>query len=63
MGYGCTTCIDNSGPLRSPSRRPSRCRGSGRGVGALRQPPSEDGCTSRYAPTGWRLRPWWWPTP
>lgn len=23
VGYGCTTCIGNSGPLRSPSRKPS----------------------------------------
>ena len=37
VGYGCTTCIGNSGPWPSRSRRPFRGR-SRRRLGSLRQP-------------------------
>ena len=37
VGYGCTTCIGNSGPLASEDRRGDQRIRSGRGLGAFRQ--------------------------
>ena len=38
VGFGCTTCIGNSGPLLQPDLRRGGRRRPGRGVGAVRQP-------------------------
>ncbi len=62
VGYGCTTCIGNSGPLdaRSPTRSrrtswsPSPC--------CPATATSRAGCTRRCAPTTWPARRWWSPT-
>ena len=38
VGFGCTTCIGNSGPLLAADLRRGRRRRPGRGLGAVRQP-------------------------
>ena len=38
VGYGCTTCIGNSGPLAPADFGGDRRQGSGRGAGAVGQP-------------------------
>ena len=38
VGFGCTTCIGNSGPLLPPDHRRRHRWGPGGGVGAVRQP-------------------------
>ncbi len=63
VGYGCTTCIGNSGPL--PRRdlavhQRERPRG---GLGAVGQPQFRGPRrTPTCAPTTSRRRRWWWPT-
>ena len=62
-GYGCTTCIGNSGPLPEPDRRGDRGGRPRRRRGALRQPQfrgphqsASAGQLSRLAAAGRRLR-------
>jgi aconitate hydratase len=63
VGYGCTTCIGNSGPLPEPISAAieagdlvvSRC--------CRATATSKAACTRKCAPTGWPRRRWWWPTP
>ena len=63
VGYGCTTCIGNSGPLPAGDRRRRRARRPGRGA-----PCSPATATSRAGSiresrsTTWRRRRWSWPT-
>ena len=63
VGYGCTTCIGNSGPLPEPDRqgcgrRQSRGRRGAVGQPQLRgpHPPAGEGELSRLAAAGGRLR-------
>jgi aconitate hydratase len=59
VGYGCTTCIGNSGPLPEPiaeavtwsSRRCCRAIATSKGAS-----------TRSCARTSWRRRCWWWRT-
>ncbi len=67
VGYGCTTCIGNSGPLllrfRKPSpREPHRCRGYSRAIEISRTHQSAgegelSGQPTSLSPTPWRERP------
>jgi aconitate hydratase len=63
VGYGCTTCIGNSGPLPEPISKGDQAGRPGRRGGALRQPqlrgPRQPGCARQlpgFAAAGRRLR-------
>ncbi len=64
VGYGCTTCIGNSGPLAEPISKAVAEGRSGGGLGAVGQPqlrgPGEPG---RARQLSGLARRWWWPTP
>ena len=64
VGYGCTTCIGNTGPLPEQVAKADRRRRSGRRVGAVRQPQLRRPRSTRTSrPTTWPRRRWSWPTP
>ena len=63
VGYGCTTCIGNSGPLAASSKKPSSRTRFDRCVGAFGQPqfrgahpPEHQGEFSHVAAAGRRVR-------
>ncbi len=63
VGYGCTTCIGNSGPLDDADRRRDRGQQAGRRLRAVRQPQLRGPRAARTcAPTTWPARRWWSPT-
>ena len=49
VGYGCTTCIGNSGPLPEEISEAIGAQGPGRRLGAFRQPQLRGPRQSRYA--------------
>ena len=62
-GYGCTTCIGNSGPLPDEIAAEIRERGLVVAVGALAATATSRAASSRTcAPTTWRRRRWSSPT-
>ena len=64
VGYGCTTCIGNSGPLADRGRGGGQGTRFDRGRGDFGQPQlSRAASTPRCAPTTWPARRWSWPTP
>ncbi len=62
VGYGCTTCIGNSGPLPGRFRKPSRRAGSSCARCSAAIATSRAASSPRYARTTWRRRRWWSPT-
>ena len=62
VGYGCTTCIGNSGPLDAPiveainraTSSPHRC--------SRATATSRGGLVRTFGPTIWPRRRWWWRT-
>ncbi len=68
VGYGCTTCIGNSGPLPRTDLRRRPEGGPGRGLGALREPqlrrPVNPDVRANYlaSPPLVVRRRWWSPT-
>ena len=63
VGYGCTTCIGNSGPLAEPISRAVQ-EGDLVAVSVLSGNRNFEGRVTRTsAPTIWPRRPWWWPMP
>ena len=64
VGYGCATCIGNSGPLPDDLVAGHQGGGAGGGGRAQRQPQLRGPHPSaRCGPTIWPRRRWWWPTP
>ena len=62
VGYGCTTCIGNSGPLPRRSRRRSRRASWWPRRCSRATATSRGGSTPTCAPTTSPRRRWWWPT-
>ena len=63
VGYGCTTCIGNSGPLIPAVVRRRRREQPGRRGGAERQPQLRGAHPRRRCgPPTWPRRRWWSPT-
>jgi hypothetical protein len=61
VGYGCTTCIGNSGPLQKEIRGDRRGRPR-RDLGPVGQPQLRGPDLARTcAPTTSPRRRWWWP--
>ncbi|MEF9673131.1 aconitase family protein [Pseudomonas sp. PCH446] len=63
VGYGCTTCIGNSGPLPEPIEK--AITQSDLTVASVLSGNRnfEGGCIRWSRPTGWPRRRWWWPMP
>jgi len=63
VGYGCTTCIGNSGPLPEPVATAIHRQQHDRGGGAQAATATSKGaCIRRCAPTISPRRRWSWPT-
>ena len=63
VGYGCTTCIGNSGPAARAGRGGGQGGRPGRRGGALRATATSRAASTRScAPTTWPRRRWWSPT-
>ena len=77
VGFGCTTCIGNSGPLPDAIQNAIRegdlvvsavLSGNRNFEGRIHQDvrptaTSRGGCIPTSRPTTWPRRRWWWPTP
>ena len=62
-GYGCTTCIGNSGPLDADDRRGDRQERPGRAPRCCRATATSRRASIRTSrPTSSPRRRWWWPT-
>ena len=63
VGYGCTTCIGNSGPLPDPIASRSRAAICWSARFCRATATSRAGSVRTAGPTTWPRRRWWWPTP